>query len=71
MAIEQQKYNEPTKVNILKVYDEIAENQIFGTKEIEKTLNCSPSAARAVKAKLRDIEVVTEEKAREKKNMYF
>lgn len=28
-AIEQQKYNEPTKVNILKVYDEIDENKII------------------------------------------
>lgn len=33
-AIEQQKYNEPSKANILKVYDEIEKNQIFGTKEI-------------------------------------
>lgn len=32
-AIEQQKYNEPSKANILKVYDEIEKNQIFGTKE--------------------------------------
>ena len=31
-AIEQQKYNEPSKANILKVYDEIEKNQIFGTK---------------------------------------
>ena len=34
-AIEQQKYNEPLKTNILKVYDEIEKNQIFGTKEIK------------------------------------
>lgn len=34
-AIEQQKYNEPSKTNILKVYDEIEKNQIFGTKEIK------------------------------------
>ena len=33
-AIEQQKYNEPSKANILKEYDEIEKNQIFGTKEI-------------------------------------
>ncbi|MFR6456121.1 MAG: hypothetical protein ACLUPG_06150 [Roseburia faecis] len=35
-AIEQQKYNEPSKANILKVYDEIEKNQIFGTKEIKR-----------------------------------
>ena len=54
-AIEQQKYNEPSKANILKVYDEIEKNQILGTKEI---LDCSPSTARAVMTKLRDMKVV-------------
>lgn len=57
-AIEQQKYNEPSKTNILKVYDEIEKNQIFGTKEIKEILDCSPSTARAVMAKLRDMKVV-------------
>ena len=57
-AIEQQKYNEPSKANILKVYDEIEKNQIFGTKEIEEILACSPSTARAVMKKLRDVKVV-------------
>lgn len=41
--------------NILKGYDEIEKNQIFGTKEI---LDCSPSTARAVMTKLRDMKVV-------------
>ena len=54
-AIEQKKYNEPSKANILKVYDEIEKNQIFGTKEI---FDCSPSTARAVMTKLRDMKVV-------------
>ena len=56
-AIERQKYNEPSKANILKVYDEIEKNQIFGTKEIKEIkeiLDCSPSTARAVMTKLRD-----------------
>ena len=44
-AIEQQKYNEPSKANILKVYDEKEKNQIFGTKEIKEILDCSPSTA--------------------------
>ena len=57
-AIAQQKYNEPSKANILKVYDEIEKNQIFGTKEIEEILACSPSTARAVMKKLRDVKVV-------------
>ena len=57
-AIAQQKYNEPSKANILKVYDEIEKNQIFGTKEIEEILACSPSTARAVMKKLRDVKIV-------------
>lgn len=57
-AIEQQKYNEPSKANILKVHDEIEKNQIFGTKEIKEILNCSPSTARVVMIKLRDMKVV-------------
>lgn len=70
-AIEQQKYNEPTKNNILKVYDEIEENQIFGTKEIEEILNCSPSTARVVMTKLRDMKVVTEVKGKGKGKYVF
>ena len=57
-AIEQQKYNEPSKVNILKVYHEIEKNQNFGTKEIKEILDCSPSTARAVMTKLRDMKVI-------------
>ena len=57
-AIEQQRYNGTLKANILKEYDEIEKNQIFGTKEIKKILGCSPSTARAVMAKLRDMKVV-------------
>ena len=57
-AVKQQKYNEPSKANILKVYDEIEKNQIFGTKEIKEILDCSSSTARAVMTKLRDMKVV-------------
>ena len=60
-AIEQQKYNEPSKANIFKVYDGIEKNQIFGTKEIKEIkeiLACSPSTARAVMTKHRDMKVV-------------
>ena len=42
----------------LEVYDEIEKNQIFGTKEIKEILDCSPSTARAVMTKLRDMKVV-------------
>ena len=70
-AIEQQKYNEPSKANILKVYDEIEKNQIFGTKEIAEILECSPSTARAVMVKLRDMEVVIAVKGKGKGKYVF
>lgn len=70
-AIEQQKYNEPSKANILKVYDEIEKNQIFGTKEIKESLDCSPSTARAVMIKLRDMKVVKVVNGKEKGKYVF
>ena len=70
-AIEQQKYHEPSKTNILKVYNEIEKNQIFGTKEIEEILACSPSTARAVMAKLRDMGVVIAVKGKGKGKYVF
>ncbi|WP_333647948.1 ATP-binding protein [Lacrimispora sp.] len=57
-AIEKQNYNEPTKKNITLVYKEIETNQIFSTGDIEKILDCSSSTARAIMAKMRDMEVV-------------
>ena len=54
-AKKKKKYNEPSKANILKVYDEIEKNQISGTKEIKEILDCSPSTARAVIIKLKDM----------------
>lgn len=66
LAIKQQKYNEPTKENILKVYDEIEEKQIFGTKEIEEILDCSSSTARTVMMKLRELAIVKEIKGKGK-----
>lgn len=70
-AIEEQKYNEPTKVNIFKVYYEIEEKQIFGTKEIEGILDCSPSTARAVMTKLRNMKLVAEVKGKGKGKYVF
>ena len=70
-AIGQQKYNEPSKANILKVYDEIEKNQIFGTKEIKEILDCSPSTARAVMTKLRDMKVVKAVNGKEKGKYVF
>ncbi|RJW76474.1 hypothetical protein DW025_03025 [Coprococcus sp. AF38-1] len=70
-AIAQQKYNEPSKANILKVYYVIEKNQIFGTREIAEILDCSPSTARAVMTKLRDMEVVKAVNGKEKGKYVF
>ncbi len=57
-AIDKANYNKPTKTNIMKLYNEIESSRIFGTKDIERILDCSSSTSRAVMAKLRDLEVV-------------
>lgn len=58
LAIDCQVYNEPTKKNILKVYEKIETNQIFGAPEIESILKCSISTAKNVMKKLREMGVV-------------
>lgn len=70
-VIEQQKYNEPTRVKILKVYEQIEKNQIFGTKEIEEILECPSSTARTVLSKLREMKIVTEVKGKGKGKYVF
>ena len=71
LAIESQAYNEPTKKNILKVYEEIEINQIFGAPEIERVLKCSTSTAKNVMKKLREIGVVEEVKGKGKGKYTF
>lgn len=70
-AIERQRYNEPSRNNILKVYEQIEKNQIFGSKEIEEIIGCSPSTARAVLSKLKEMEIVTEVKGKGKGKYVF
>ena len=50
--------------NILKVYEEIETNQIFGAPEIERVLKCSTSTVKNVMKKLREIGVVEEIKGK-------
>lgn len=55
-------YRENTKNNILAVYNDMDTNQIFGGPEIERILDCSPTTAKEIMKKIRDMEVVAEVK---------
>ena len=57
--------------NILKVYEEIETNQVFGAPEIERVLKCSTSMAENVMKKLREIGVVEEVKEKGKGKYTF
>lgn len=59
------------KNNIIKVYEEIGINQIFGAPEIENILRCSISIAKNVMKKLREMEVVEEVKGKGKGKYIF
>lgn len=71
LAIESHSYNEPTKNNILKVYEEIEANQIIGAPDIENILKCSTSTAKNVMKKLREMEVVEVVKGKGKGKYVF
>ncbi len=60
--INQKKYNKSTKENILNIYKEIGTKNIFSTKDIERIINSSPSVARKIMAKMRDLEILEEVK---------
>ena len=70
-AIKEKKYKEPTQRNIFQVYELIDGNQIFGTREIVEILNCSPSTARELMSKLREMKVVCEIKGKGKGKYRF
>ncbi|MCI6243362.1 MAG: hypothetical protein PUF81_03150 [Lachnospiraceae bacterium] len=55
-------YRENTKDKIIAVYNDIDTNQIFGAPEIERILDCSPTTAKEIMRKIRDMEVVVEVK---------
>lgn len=52
------KYSGPTAHNLLKIYDEIETNQIFGASEVERILELSYSGARKALGKLIDMNVL-------------
>lgn len=69
--IEKNQYNEPTFKNIMKIYDEMDNNQIFGASDIRRILKCSPSTASEIMFKMREMNVVKEVKGKGKGKYRF
>ena len=61
-SIAQHDYIERTRQNIIKVYNELTTNQIFGAPEVEKILGCSTTTSKELMKKLRDMQVLIEVK---------
>lgn len=70
-TITKQKYFTRTKENLLKVYDSIETNQVFGAPEVKKILGCTITASKDIMKKLRDMGVVAEVKGRGKGKYRF
>ena len=70
-AIAKQKYFTHTKENLLKVYDSIETNQVFGAPEVKELLGCTITASKDIMKKLRDINVVKQVKGRGKGKYRF
>lgn len=70
-TITKQKYFTRTKENLLKVYDSIETNQVFGVPEVKEILGCTITASKDIMKKLRDMGVVAEVKGRGKGKYRF
>ena len=58
--IKAMKYNIQTRNKLLLIYNNIETNQIFGSGEISKMLNCAASTGSELTKKLRDMQVIVE-----------
>ena len=58
ILLDGQTYSEKTKKYILKIYEAIDENQIFGAPEVENILGCLTSSAKEIMKKIRALEIV-------------
>lgn len=71
MAIEENKFNEPTRLRILLIYRKIGEGKVFGTSDIVQISGCSSSTARELLRKLRKMNVVEKVKGNGKGRYMF
>lgn len=70
-AIDKKLYKEPTKKNIIQVYESIDTNQIFGASDVAKILDCAPSTAGEIMSKLREMNVIRAVKGKGKGKYRF
>jgi len=70
-AIDEQNYNKPTVENIIKIYNVIETNHIFGAPEVKDILRCSVSTSKDIMRKLRDMDVVRPVKGKGKGKYRF
>lgn len=70
-AIQGKNYKEPTPANLMTVYMKIEVNQVFGANEVVEILGCSPSTAREVIKKLKDMKLIVEVKGQGKGKYRF
>ncbi len=67
----EKQYSDTTRKNILQVYSEIDENQVFSVANIIKILNCAPSTAALLMKKLREMAIVSEIRGKGKGKYIF
>lgn len=71
MAIEENKFSEPTRLRILLIYQKIGEGKVFGTSDIVQISGCSSSTARELLRKLRKMNVIEKVKGNGKGRYIF
>lgn len=69
--IKKYKYNEPTVDNILRIYNQLETDQVFGASDVRKILDCSSSIASEIMSKLREMKVVKSVKGKGKGKSRF
>lgn len=71
LAIGQKNYNDPTRNNIIMIYENIDTNEIFGSSDVAEILECSLPNARLIISKLRDMKMICEVKGHGKGKYRF
>ena len=66
-----QKYFTHTKSNLLKIYDSIETNQVFGAPEVREILGCTVTVSKDMVKKLKDMGIVAEVKGKGKGKYRF